>query len=156
MPFKHTPKSLVGFGAHWRRRRVCLNKLKFNCGYVTLVWNLVHVLCEHMIRSGYVVYNRGESACLLLFKPPRKNERQTARKQNLKESGSERKKANPDINGPAVGVIFISVFVFHCKWMADATRWPFNNSKAPTTNSTRTCKNTHSPVHIYLCDTVLL
>lgn len=149
MNYKHSLKSSVGFGADWRLRRqhrACLNKVKFNCGDLAGVWNLVHVLCKHMKRTRYVHIQQKWKCPFARFVTPQKERKDSNKEKAEIESGSERKKTNPDINGPVVRVIFISVFVFHSKWMADATRWAFNNSRAATTNSTHTRRSTHFPV----------
>lgn len=66
--------------------------------------------------SGYVHIQQSGNVCLLTPQKERKKEKDSKRTKEAEiESGSEQKETNPDRNSPVVGVIFISVFVFHSK-----------------------------------------
>lgn len=55
--------------------RVCLNKVKFNCGDVARVWNLVHVLSKHMFKMQPICTYTMEGKCMcatFVNPPPRK------------------------------------------------------------------------------------
>lgn len=59
--------------------RACLNKVKFNCGDVARVWNLVHVLSKHMFNVQQICTYTMEWKCMfatfLTTPPPPKKKR---------------------------------------------------------------------------------